>query len=446
MPRIPTRIVVVVLALTVITIASISILNRSYQVNLASPKVTADVPGPMGEPEAPQPANLALTVNVGSAGADLPDQKPLSDPPAVIKAIYATAWTAGSSGRMDDLVNLIKTTGLNAIVIDVKDYSGYVSYAMDVPAVESSGAEDQIRIARPNALIKELHDNNIYVIGRITVFEDPVLAKARPDLAIKNAGTGAVWKDSSGESWLDPTGKYTWDYIVGIANDLASRGFDEANFDYVRFPSDGTIGSLSYPFYSSSTPKAEALKGFFQYVHDNVKGIKTSADVFGLTTVADNDMGIGQVIQDAAPYFDYISPMVYPSHYANGFIGYKNPADWPYQVINFSMESGIDKFLKLESPSTSTSTPISIAKFRPWLQAFDLGATYTPAMLESEMQAVTDSLCITQPTGDYSPSPEKAPGLKCSTDGAQVENMWDGWMLWNAASQYDSYASALGTK
>jgi hypothetical protein len=414
-------------------------LNRGYQINLASPSS-------LGISATSQTADTTVMAATGDAGGDIPDQKPMADPPAVIKAIYATAWTAGSAERMADLINLIKTTQLNAVVIDIKDYSGYVSYAMDVPAVQSSGAEDQIRIARPNALIKELHDNNIYVIGRITVFEDPILAKARPDLAIKSAKTGEVWKDSSGLSWMDPTEKDTWNYVVDIANDAAARGFDEVNFDYVRFPSDGTISQLSYPSYTTSTPKSVALENFFKYLHENVKGVKTSADVFGLTTVADNDMGIGQVIQDAAPYFDYIAPMVYPSHYADGFIGYKNPADYPYQVINYSIENGVDKFLKLEPASSTTSTPVQIAKFRPWLQAFDLGATYTPTMLESEMQAVTDSLCITQPTGDYPPSPQKAPGLQCSTHQAQVQDMWSGWMLWNAASQYDSYASALGTK
>ncbi len=433
------RLAVLALALTVITVASIAIADRGYEVNLTSSAVTAsNDQSPLSVPEAPQPANLGLTVNIGPGGVDLPDQPQLANPPTVVKAIYVTAWTAGSPKKVTSLINIIKIDGLNAMVIDIKDYSGYVSYAMDIPAVKSSGAEDQIRIARPNALIKELHDNGIYVIGRITVFQDPILAKARPDLAIKDASTGAVWKDKGGLSWMDPTEKDTWNYIVDIANDAAKRGFDEVNFDYVRFPSDGSIGNLSYPSYNpKTTSKSAALQSFFKYIHDNVKGIKTSADVFGLTTVATDDMGIGQIIQDAAPYFDYIAPMVYPSHYANGFIGYKNPADYPYQVISYSMESAVDKFLKMNASST---TPIKLAKFRPWLQAFDLGATYTPSMVKSEMQAVSDSLCMTSTaSGTYSPSPQKPVGLQCASHDTQVQNMWGGWMLWNPASNYPPY-------
>ncbi len=442
------RLAIVVMAITlaVITIASISIVNRGYEVSLTPSSTVAQSGAVLNGndltvPEAPQPTSTSLSVNGNSSNNDLPDQQPLSDPPTVIKAVYATAWTAGSPKRMASLIDLIKTTNLNAIVIDVKDYSGYVSYAMDIPLAKSSGAEDQIRISRPNALIKELHDNGIYVIGRIVVFEDPVLAAARPDLAIKDATTGQVWKDKSGLSWLDPSDQETWNYVADIANDMAARGFDEVNFDYVRFPSDGSIGNLSYPFFNPKTMvKSAVIEKFFSYLHDHVTGIKTSADVFGLTTVATDDMGIGQIIQDAAPYFDYIAPMVYPSHYANGFIGYKNPADYPYQVIVYSMENAVDKFLSLESSSSSSSTPL--AKFRPWLQDFNLGAVYTPQMIQSEIQAVTDSLCITQPTGDYPTSTDKAPGLQCAKNLTKVQNMWDGWMLWNPSNHYT--ASGLG--
>jgi len=361
-------------------------------------------------------------IAINNSDPDLPPQPQLANPPAIIKGIYITGWTAGSSARMQALINLIKNTELNAVVIDIKDYSGYVSYAMDVPDVAASGAENQIRIARPNALIKELHDKGIYVIGRITDFQDPILAKAHPEWALKNKTTGAVWKDNNGLAWMDPAAMPAWNYFASIAKDAFGRGFDEINFDYIRFASDGSLGNITYPYWDGKTPMATVIAEYFKFLRQTFPNDKISADLFGLATVNNDDLGIGQVIQNAYEYFDYVCPMVYPSHYASGFIGYKNPADYPYQVINYSLSHGLAKLLAMGNANTTASSvrqaqfaigTIPDTKLRPWLQDFDLGAVYTVAMIRAEKQAVYDVL-NTPTSGQY----------------------YGGWLLWDASNNY----------
>ncbi len=172
----------------------------------------------------------------------------MQNPPEEIKALYLTGWSAGNAKKMEEIIGLISEEKLNAAIIDIKDYSGYVSYQSGVEEVLRYEAE-RIMIDDIDALIKKLHDNNIYAIARITVFQDPVLAKARPDLAIKNKATGGIWKDNKGLAWIDPASTEAWDYIIKIAREASGKGFDEINFDYVRFPSDGSLKNMSFPFY-----------------------------------------------------------------------------------------------------------------------------------------------------------------------------------------------------
>jgi hypothetical protein len=384
-------------------------------------------------------SSTASPVVSGASNCNIPPQPQLVDPPAVVKGIYLTGWSAGSAAKMQSVINLIKSTELNAVVIDIKDYSGYVSYAMDVPEVKASGAESEIRIACMNSVVKELHDNGIYVIGRITDFQDPILAKAHPEWAMHNKTTGAVWTDNGGLSWIDPAEQPAWDYLASIAKDAFGRGFDEMNFDYIRFASDGSLSNISYPAWDQTVPRTTVIADYFKFLRNTFPTEKISADLFGLTTVSDDDMGIGQVIQGAYQYFDYVSPMVYPSHYATGFIGYKYPAAYPYQVIAYSLQHALMKLAAMGTPAPASSTPSSSraakydqgaippAKLRPWLQDFDLGTpgasgtVYTADMVRQEKQAVYDTV-----------------------DATGSNQYYDGWMLWNAANTYT--AAALDPK
>lgn len=343
---------------------------------------------------------------------DLPPQKPLENPPETIKAIYATGWSAGSSKKMDYLIKLIKGTELNAIVIDIKDYSGELSYDTDIESAKKYGAVKEIKIAKPNALIKKLHDEGIYVIARQTVFQDPILAAARPDLALTSSSTGKQWKDHKGLMWIDPAAQEAWDYNIAIAKDALNRGFDEVNFDYIRFASDGDMDDIVYPFWDEKTFMRYVIRDFFKYLRKALPDSRLSADLFGYTTLLYNDLGIGQVIDDAFHYFDAIAPMVYPSHYNKWFNGYENPSLYPYEVVYASISeanSRLQKYLLEAAIASSTEKYlVKNPQLRPWLQDFDLGADYDAEKVKAQIDAVYDA-----------------------ATGTPM-----GWMLWNPANNY----------
>jgi hypothetical protein len=441
-----TKMKYLIIALTTVIVLGGIFLFARPSATMVAPSMTSNVPddavtsSPGASLASGTPASAATSAAAGDSDCDVPPQPQLADPPSVVKAIYLTGWSAGSASKLQSVINLVTSTELNAVVIDIKDYSGYVSYAMDVPEVKASGAESEIRISCMNAVIKELHDNGIYVIGRITDFQDPVLAKAHPEWAMRNKTTGAVWTDSSGLAWMDPAEQPVWDYLASIAKDAFSRGFDEINFDYVRFASDGSIGDISYPAWDQTTPRAAVIADYFKFLRNTFPAEKISADLFGLTTVSEDDMGIGQIIQAAYRYFDYVCPMVYPSHYAPGFIGYEYPAAYPYQVIAYSLQHALAKLTAMGNPPAGTdsasSSPwaaaydlgaIPPAKLRPWLQDFNLGepgapgTIYTADMVRQEKQAVYDTV-----------------------DTTSSNEYYDGWMLWNAANNYT--AGALDSK
>lgn len=339
---------------------------------------------------------------------DIEYQKPLKNPPSEIKAIYITSTTAGNAKKIDDLINLVKKSGLNAMVIDIKDYTGYVFYDSGIEEVEKYKAE-KILIPKINTLIKKLHDENIYAIARVVVFQDPRLAAARPDLAVKNRITGGIWKDHLGLAWIDPGAQDSWDYIVKISNDATKRGFDEINYDYIRFPSDGQLSVMGFSFFDKKgISKAEQINEFFVYLREKTKRAIISADLFGLTTSAADDLGIGQVIEDAYKNFDFVSPMVYPSHYAVGFLGYENPAAYPYEVVKYAIEKANEKLEKLNKAEEfidSDNKKTYKVQVRPWIQAFNMGGVYDISKIKVQ--------------------------IKGSDESGGV-----GWMLWNPANNY----------
>ncbi len=324
--------------------------------------------------------------------------------PASVKGIYMTSWTASASKYRDPLIKLVEDTEINTVVIDIKDYSGRIVFSVDNSKLIKEGSIE-VRIPDLGVFIESLHKKGIYVIARLAVFQDAYFVKHRPDLAVKNSSGSAVWKDRKGISWIDPGSREYWDYIVEISREASKVGFDEINFDYIRFPSDGNMQDISYPF-SSSTPKATVMRNFFEYLDTNLqdKNLKISADLFGMTTTAQNDMGIGQLIENAYPFFDYIMPMVYPSHYPATFQGFQNPAAHPYEIVNFSMNEAVTRANKMNKVTTTmeivngTTTPVKHtedlnyrSKLRPWLQDFDLGADYGPTEVRAQIKATYDA-------------------------------------------------------
>ena len=322
--------------------------------------------------------------------------------PNAVKGIYMTACVAATPSWREDLSKFIADTELNSVVIDIKDYSGTISLVN--PNLQGDDVTG-CRVADMMEFVDILHKKGIYVIGRVTAFQDPYYAKRHSDLAVKSKSTGGIWKDKNGLSFIDVGAKPYWDYIVDITNASYEMGFDEINFDYVRYPSDGNISDMRFDWSVGTSTKAEMMEKFFSYLHQELKGsgVKTSVDLFGLVTVAQDDLGIGQVLERALPYFDYVYPMVYPSHFAPGSGGFAKPAESPYGIVQYSMAGGIEKERAWNiANGRATSTP---SKLRPWLQDFDLGANYGVAEVQAQIKATYDV------------------GL-------------NGWLLWDAGNKY----------
>lgn len=309
--------------------------------------------------------------------------------PKNVKAIYMTSWVAGTPSLRERLVKIADETEINSIVIDIKDYTGRITFKVEDPSLLEVGAVEN-RISDIREFIEYLHNKNIYVIGRISVFQDPFYVSKYPEFAVKRESDEKVWKDYKGISWLDAGSKEVWDYTIAIAKEAYRIGFDELNFDYIRFPSDGDMNDIEYPFSEEKIladplyGKAEVMKNFFEYLASGMKdtGAVISADMFGMVTTNPDDLNIGQILEYAEPYFDYIAPMTYPSHYPKGFNGFNNPNKEVYAVVKYSMDSAIKKM------KTASSSP---DKLRPWLQDFDYGGNYDIAEVRAQIQAVYDA-------------------------------------------------------
>jgi hypothetical protein len=304
------------------------------------------------------------------------------NPPVKVKGIYLTGWKAGMEAEFEKLLNLVDTTELNAMVVDVKDNTGRITYESSVPLVREIGA-GSTRIKHIDGLLKTLKEHNIYAIARIVVFEDPVLSKARPDLSIKTK-SGLPWATRRGLGWVDPYNSYVWDYVVDIAEEAAKKGFNEIQFDYVRFPSDGNLNNIVYPAYDGRS-RVQIISSFLTYAKKRLEpyGVYVSADIFGLVTSAEDDMKIGQVLEDVAAVVDYISPMVYPSHYAPGSYGLPNPNAAPYETVYRSLADAVKRLKKMEGDK---------AEIRPWLQDFTLGKPpYGPREVRAQIKATYDA-------------------------------------------------------
>ncbi|MEK7538937.1 MAG: putative glycoside hydrolase [Patescibacteria group bacterium] len=319
--------------------------------------------------------------------------------PEPLKAVYMSACYASAPSLRAKLVHLIETTELNAVMIDVKDYSGTIAYRSVVPKLVQEKVAG-CRVADMQAFVATLHEKGIYVIARVTVFQDPLYTHAHPELAVKRKSDGGIWKDRKGLSFIDVSAKPYWEYVSALAQDAYAIGFDEINFDYIRFPSDGNMKDIAYPW-TATTTKSVALEKFFAYLEEEVKpsGAVISADLFGMTTTNTDDLNIGQVLEPALRHFDYVAPMVYPSHYPPNFNGWANPNEHVYGVIKYSMDKAVAR------AKVASTTPL---KLRPWLQDFDYGGDYGAVEVRAQIQATYDSgltsWMLWDPNNRYTPA------------------------------------------
>jgi len=301
--------------------------------------------------------------------------------PSAVRAIYMSSWVAGTPTIREKVLDFVNSSEANSVIIDIKDYTGKIAFAVDDPVLNKyESVEKRIRDIRE--LIDYLHGQHIYIIGRVAVFQDPHMAKKLPALAVQNKN-GGIWRDRKGLAFIDPGAKEYWDYTVRVARVSEKVGFDEINFDYIRYPSDGQLALATYP-HTGARLKPDVMEEFFKYLRSELStlGVPISADIFGLATSADDDLGIGQVLERIVPHFDYISPMTYPSHYDPGFEGIKNPVAHPYEVMSLSVTRAIERMRAIgQDPK----------KLRPWIQDFDLGANYGVVEVKAQKKAIYDS-------------------------------------------------------
>ncbi len=297
--------------------------------------------------------------------------------PEVVRAAYMTSCIASGAGLRAPLLALVEESEINALVIDVKDYTGYISMDLGNPEYPTGGSSCFVKDMK--AFLAELGEKGVYRIARIAVMQDPYYAAKHTEDAVKRKDTGGVWKDKKGLAFVDPGAEHFWEYIRDVSVDAYDAGFDEINFDYVRYPTDGALHNMAFTLSGSST-KPAMMKKFFSYIGKEMKdrNIPSSVDIFGMTTTAIGDLGIGQVLEDILPHFDYIAPMVYPSHYPPSFNGWKDPNTVPGPLIEYVMGEAVRRGHVLG---------YGPEKFRTWIQDFDYGKDYTLADVRAQIGA-----------------------------------------------------------
>lgn len=310
-----------------------------------------------------------------------------------IKGIYVPPGFAGDAGRLDGLIQLVLDTELNALVIDVKDDNGWITYRSELDAVHRYRAQ-QVRLGDLTELTERLRGLGIYSIARLVVFKDSRLAAARPDLAVAHVDGGA-WRDQTGAAWMDPYSREVWQYNIDVAVEVARAGFDEIQFDYVRYPTDGHMSAVRYTWLDEDLTRAEVITGFLEDAQWALaaEGAYSSADVFGLVTTVTDDMRIGQNWEMVLKAVDYISPMIYPSHYGPNIYRIPVPNEAPYDTVWHAMRDAVRR-----------TTPRD-AVIRPWLQDFSMGYRYGPAEVQAQIEAVRehglDTWLLWNPRGVY---------------------------------------------
>jgi hypothetical protein len=317
--------------------------------------------------------------------------------PVEIRGVHVTLGLASLPGKLQEYVDL-QRDGLTAIELDVKDENGEVGFVpRSVPLATKVGAAREYYAPREAARL--VHGRGMHLVGRVVVFEDPLLSRGRPDLAIRRSD-GSVWRDAAGLGWTNPYDRRVWKYNVDIAAAAARAGFDEILFDYVRFPSDGDVEGAVYRN-PRSLGKREAVPEFLRYAASRLEpfGVRVSAAVFGLS--AARDLGIGQIPRRMAPYLDHVYPMTYPSHFGAGELGLADPGGTPGATVDRALRR-FDRALR--------GHDILVV---PWVQDFSFSTPYgieeVRAQIDAARRAGAKGYMLWNAHGVYTEGALKAP-------------------------------------
>lgn len=320
--------------------------------------------------------------------------------PRQVKALYMNPNMSGTDEDIDRFIDIINSTEANAVVIDIKEEIIYYDSQVEL-FVDAGTVRPIMDLA---AVLDRFKEHGIYTIARLVVFKDGLVAQANPELAVLNNQTGDLWRDDNGVAWVNPMVHSLWDANAELAVEAAGYGFDEIQYDYVRFPTDGDFETMDFGLENTQENREKSIEGFLAQAREALlpTGAKQSADVFGYTLVVDDDLGIGQNFPDIAEHVDYISPMVYPSHWPEGSLAVDgHPNDFPYETIAISMSQADEK---LDG---------DMLKVRPWLQDF--------------------SFFDLMPYGDAE--------VRAQIDAAEEAGA-SGWMLWDPNNEYHEGALA----
>lgn len=331
--------------------------------------------------------------------------------PEKVRGIYISGPMAGSPGLFQDILDDMENTEINTVVIDLKNDEGRITCNIDTPIVTEIGACKNY-VQDIEVLIKTLKDRGLYVIARVVAFRDPYLAEKKPEWSL-HTSDGSLYRDKQGMAWVDPYCKEVWDYLVEVGTVAKEVGFDEVQFDYIRFSTDSTMKNVVYDEErTQGRSKTDVITEFCQYAYENLasQGLFVSADVFGTIIGSEIDANaVGQIYTDMAKHLDYICPMVYPSHYGPGNFGLEYPDKQPYETILGAMQKSKAVMDKAADEDDHIHNQAIV---RPWLQDFTasyLGEgkyiTYGYEEVQQQIQAVLDA-------------------------------GYDEWMLWSAANRY----------
>jgi hypothetical protein len=321
----------------------------------------------------------------------------------MIRAVYANLGVLSDPERWNRLLEIAETTEINAIVVDVKQdtiyYDTQVPFFRDIDGMVTP-------LFDPAELLAELDERGIYSIARMVVFKDPVVADGRPDLAVGDDVTGGLWLDMNGTPWVNAFNEELWVANADLGVELAQLGFDEIQYDYIRFPSDGDLRTADFGREYSEANRRAAITGAVALGGERIRaaGAVFAIDLFPIIALMGDDQGIGQTLQDLTPLADYVCLMVYPSHYVVGNIPVDgHPNDFPAETVTYTLEK------------SQEVVPGTMAKMRPWLQDFTYPLEGYSAYGPAEVRAQIDAA--------------EAMGVS-------------GWLLWNAAGQFEVEALA----
>jgi hypothetical protein len=306
--------------------------------------------------------------------------------PEPIKALYVNAWAFGGS-KLAQLVTLADSTEINAFVVDVKDDTGCLLYPSEVKVAQDIGATKCVRTKDPHSRLDTLRAHGIYAIARIVVAKDPLLAERKSRWSVQRRDGTGLWRDRIDIAWVDAYNDSVWIYAAQLAEEAVHLGFDEVQFDYVRFPDEPkeAMAEAVFSARKAGETQREGVQAGIAILAKRLQplGVPITFDIFGLTSSATGDLGIGQVWEDFVTVADVVLPMVYPSHYYKGSYGLAWPNGEPYRVVRHALSEAIER-----------SRPIAkAATIRPYLQAFTLGRRkprYTPHEIREQIRAAEE--------------------------------------------------------